>query len=341
MTVDLCAFTVSRNLNVESSRVTDCGMKMLCREESGSPGCRSIQQLSIKDTTVTGSGVETVLLEQTHLTFLDCEFFILFCALAKLSAFGPFRTFPLSRIPAARLRSDGEMLSFQRAISICNQLVITRLEIECDRESSGLTDYDAFHILSLANFDLRELIFDGLTDSSITFARGIAPVLETVGEKLRVLEIGGAENVDLSFIVTRCTSLRKLRFSYNKSYANCRLPKTETAGMAELTDFFFEASKESDDVNKYPSENHVSFILSSPLLQKLHVNCCATLSDAALAHSFRRSKFGNLSFVNISGCHSITNSGLAWFMKDENSISHLSLDNCKALTLNDFTTNGI
>ena len=337
---DFKILILSRFLNVNFTRLTNRGMQMLCREENGSPGCSLIESISIANTEVTHRGVRTILLSQTNLRIVQCDFYILFAALLLLSAEfisnGTPRTFPLTRIPAVRLRNNRDIGLFERAISICNQLVITRLEIECDRESSDLTDRDVVRILSLANFRLQELTFDGLTDSSITFANGIAPILELMGSTLQILQICGVENVDLSLIITRCPNLLKLGLDHNKSYVRNVLPRTSKVCLPQLKEFSFDANEESDNIQEFPCANQMSFILSSPMLKRLFINYCTTLSDDVLAFAFRQSNFENLTDIDISGCHSITNTGLDLFKRDENSISYLYLDNCNSVDMERF-----
>ena len=324
---------------MNSSWVTDRGMQMLCREENGTLGCSLIETLSIDHTHVTKRGIETILLALKSLQILHCQFHILLPALSKLSENfaknGETTTLPLTRIVTVLVRNRREIAQIQRAFSICNQLVVNHLNLECGRKSSDLTDRDLARILSITHFDLVELSFNGFPDASFTFVKGIAPLLEVVGGKLQELHICGANHVDLSLVVTHCVHLKKLRLNYNTSYLDNAIP-SKTARLRQLEEFLFTATEFEDVTHTFPSKNQLAFLFSSPFLKTLICKCCATLSDSVLECAFRQSMFENLKYISLWGCHSITNSGLDCFLRDENSIAFFHVNKCDLVDVEQF-----
>ena len=307
--------------------VSSRGMKWLCYDENGIRNCSLIEKLSITSTGVSKMGFKTVVLLQRNLTVIHWDDSL--AALAELSAQlqlnGDIRTFPLCGLHVVRIKSDTCISNIPRAVSICNRLVISNIEIDC---GNTMTDRNCLRLASMVNIDLGELSIVGAPESSVTFSNGIAHLLQAFGGRLSKLSISCMANVDLLTVFTYCPDLKILCLISNTSYRQEGGKVSETC-FKKLEFFRFTACNAWDDIAFYLPENIFPIILGSPLLKSLTILSCRTLTDAVLSASHRMTKFEKLECVDFSYCHSITNSGLGHFKNDENAISFIGVYCCK------------
>ena len=219
------------------------------------------------------------------------------------------------------------------AISICPNLSINKMEIVC---STSVTDLMLRILVSLPMMDLREISFVGCDNSTVTFEHGIVPVLVSIGVNLQKLGISNFEVVDPLVVASKCPNLKSVKFVHNRSYVGFDIPNVSPniEHLNYLEKFCCDVKEQYDMIETPITENHLSFFLGSPRLKDIRIYSCMTLTDAVIENAFRKTKFENLSLVFLAYCGSITNHGLNFFKRDENSISYFSVTNCFQADIN-------
>ena len=303
-------------------KVTDRGMRLLCIEENGSVGCSLIEHVSILATDVTSSGFKMIVRMQRKLRTIYWEDSI--AALSELrdelSSNAYTRDFPLSQLALVKVQGNACIRHIHNAHTLCRHLAITKLEFAFP---SSLTDDDLNYIG--ARLNLKELLFTCSRESLVTFPHGIVPFLEKHCRGLLTLYILEMKDVDVRSIATLCPNLNKLQLLFNDSYTRNGCPDS----LNHLEKFEFSADDSLDDVEFTLSENQLSSILASPKLKSVKINKCITLT--VLATAFGGKNCENLSFIDISYCHSVTSSGLRVFKTEENAISYFAVRSCKRI----------
>ena len=312
----------------------------MCYQENGHPGCTLIQQMSTECTLVTRLGVKQILLTQQKLTTLQSEHSIL--ALSELAneftAKGNRRTFPLLKVSRVTIGSRSCLDRIRLAAAICKNLLIADIYIEY---GYAMSNQDIVNISSLSNLHLEGISFDygvfraqnRTTYTAISlqnYFNGIGHLLTQFGRGLKKLEICDTLNVNMTTVLSCCPNVSTLILNAN-SYQVSNIPHSAIP-LQQLETFSFKS------LRKPPHETHyllpgnvILFILSSPTLNHLCINICATLTDSILETAFERTKFRNLKSFHTAFCDSITNSGLDLLRSDVNAISVFSVEQCRSV----------
>ena len=318
-------------MDLSTCRVTDHGIMMLCFEENGDVGCSLIEHISILQTNITSSGCRMLLLSQKNLTVLCYEKLIL--ALSYL--FVQFqnsvesKSFSLQQLHPAVVKSNSCFEQIHNAVSICPRLAISKIKVEFPASFVGI---GIGQMASIPNSNLQKLSFVGSEVFEISFTDIIASFLCCgIGSRLLHLTISHIKNVDTAGIIAICPNLKSLKLFENISYVYKDIPNSLKVNgcVKQLEKFSFTGSDPLDEFETFPPETHISHFLSSPQLMYLKVQLCRTFTDAALETAFQMTRFLNLTFVDISLCNSITNSGLDHFKFSDNSICFFSVHNCE------------
>ena len=316
-----------RFLDVSKCEVSDRGLQYLCLEDDGSTGCCNIETLSILKTTVTIEGVKNVVLFQKNLLSLKWEDSL--SALAELAmvlqAEPNTRTFPLIDLGRVRVNNYSCFGDILLAVSICPKLSINKIKFECN---VLLVEIMLNIFLSLPMLELRDVSFIGCETLFSSFEFGIVPVIQSIGANISILKISNFERVDPLVIVANCPNLKTLHLLSNKSYVESDpnfLPSLENPKHLEN---FRLIVNDPQDFESHLTESQLSFFFGSPQLNEIRIYNSAMLTDEAIEIAFKKTKFEKISTVDIACCESITNCGLDFFKREENSLSFISIANC-------------
>jgi hypothetical protein len=204
----------------------------------------------------------------------------------------------------------------------------------------GIKNADLLSILSLKTLYVLSIYLDnGFSnrfDESVTFDRGILPLLKSFGKSLTLLQIEGRVlDIDISAIIRFCPNLHTLSLSRSRELP--RVANLERAQVNTKIPVLLHLRKLRLDGGSYDQHSFVSpenllKLLSSPSLSFVSLGYCNTLTDAILQNANDLHSFRNLEFLIIHHCNSVTKQGIDVFMQENNPLEVIDFSRCGNIT---------
>jgi hypothetical protein len=215
--------------------------------------------------------------------------------------------------------------SLKMVLSLCPSLLKVHITT-----IAGLRNADLLSLISVER--LCELINKGCEDSiEVTFDDGVTPLLEAKGRNLKVLKLQDLDiPININTICELCPNLDVLAVTGNRNFNPSRpkrikldIPKLKNLVKLSLGSYC-DSFRGPNPNSCIPSEN-LAFLLLSPLLVKIDIRNCDTLTDDVLLTAVQSNPFLHLEELVLRGCDSITNRSVNVFMQ-ENGIEIEGLD---------------
>ncbi len=330
--------------------VTDDGVEGLCGGEAdigkemleGQRGqCKSLQKFEIHETLITQKGVQIALQNLPDLKHFNS--FDIAEALVHMhrNDMNPpsYALVDLDLLDLSPSKSCGP-IALRLATSFCPfllRLSVFRLE--------GITDSDLLSLIALKRLSILRII--GSTsvpsnDVSLTFDRGLALVLKTIGPSLKQLELNDLSmSLRLESILEYCPNLEFLSIS-NCSYSSLSGRVDEQSSRPSKRakiDLVWPNLKKlqlTESSSTLSPESLLLAMTSAPNLKELAIYDCETLDDDILHRAFQIHPFNNLSSLTLYNCNAVTKSGVDLFIQNENNLREASIGTCVSLSVEDF-----
>jgi hypothetical protein len=302
-----------RELYAEHSSVTDSGLQELFIIGH----CKLINTLDLDWTKVTNAGIQLALDNLPSLKVLHhqstVECLINIHRSLSRQELGIVPKYKLSMLTIRPPFKSGRLCL---AVSICP--LLTNVDIRMSKE---FTDVDLLSLLALEN--ICDLKISGHRDGYITFTGGVRPLLKSLGNSLRSLELSQFHGINIPVLTECCPKLISLNLINNFYYQNRQdfLKSDEILMNLETLNLR----------GRIPSL-HLFLLLFSPSLLYVRLNDCDTLTDEILMMISIIHRFHRLEHFEISNCNFVTSKGIDIFMQDSNALKEIDLKWCDKVT---------
>ena len=333
--------------------MTDAGIKGLCvrvdnlgnaRARVGK--CKSIHTLKIRHTEVTKKGIQTAFENLPALkTFDFCHSVLVLAELHQMAleelqpwdipqySLPYLKCSPCDSCRYPRRYKSGDL---KLAGYMCFS-TITKVDIELQQT---ITDTELLGLLALQKLcDLK--VSGRACVKSITFDGGVAPLMKKFGTSLNSLSFSYI-HIDLGVIIEHCPNVSLLdlfnctfKTVIENEQPNVDDPLSNTSPpiLENLTSLCVSCNKK-ETLSCIPSVNLAS-LLSSPVLVKLYILQCDSLTDEHLLDAANLHCFHNLEKLDLVGCDNVSKKGIDVFMNSNNPLKEIHLERCNLLTQHD------
>lgn len=310
-------FCFFRELYAEHSSVTDSGLQELFIFGQ----CKSISTLDLDWTKVTMTGIQMALDNLPSLRVLHHQSTVeCLVKIHQASSHQELDIIPKYKLSMLAIRSPFKSGSLRIAVSFCP--LLTNVDIRMPKE---LTDVDLLSLLVLET--LCDLKICGHRDGNITFPGGVRPLLNSLGNSLKSLELSLFRDVNIPVVTESCPNLISLNLLNNLNYIN---------PWQDGQNFFksYEILMNLETLNlkgRIPSL-HLFLLLFSPSLVCVRLNDCDNLSDEILMMISIIHRFHNLEHFEMSNCNFVTEKGIDVLMQDSNALKNVEFKWCDKVT---------
>lgn len=284
--------------------------------------CKSIVKLWTNGTQVTNSGIQVAIANLHKLEYCDMASIQI---LAEMHQREEQLEIPKYSFVYLELKekysSPYTWGSLKMVLSLCPSLFKVHITT-----IAGLRNADLLSLISVER--LCELIIKGCDNSiEITFDDGVTPLLEAKGRNLNVLKLQDLGiPININTICELCPNLDVLALTGNRSYTNSTwnpsrpkrikldIPKLKYLVKLSLGSYC-DSFRGPNPNSCIPSKN-LAFLLLSPLLVKIDIRNCDTLTDDVLLTAAQSNPFLHLEELVLQGCDSITNRSVNVFMQE-------------------------
>ncbi len=300
----------------EHSSVTDSGLQELFVNGQ----CKLINTLDLDWTNVTNAGIQLALDSLPLLRVLHNQSTVE--CLVKVSTLSrqELGIIPKYKLSMLTIRSPFKSDSLRLAVSLCP--LLTHVDIRFPKE---LTDVDLLSLLDLENiYDLKII---GHRDGQITFAGGVRPLLKSIGNSLKSLELSLLNGINIPVMTECCPNLISLNLLNNLNYTNSR-----QSGQIFIKSDEILMKLETLNLRGWVPSLHLYLLLFSPSLAHVRLSDCDSVSDEILMMISIIHRFHCLEHFEISNCNFVTNKGIDVFMQDSNALKKIELKWCDKVT---------
>ncbi|XP_046455284.1 uncharacterized protein LOC124202853 isoform X3 [Daphnia pulex] len=344
-----------KELNISHcSGVTDLGIEGLCvrvnhsgRTNERHGECKKICKLSTAGTQITKQGVQLALSNLPSLKVWNEVSVQLLYNIHYIDFFTKnledIPKYSLINICVSDWRYDPLNTPYIREslnliVSICPYIMEMKI-----MAVSGLKDSDLQSLLSLER--LSELhIGEFENECEITFKDGIAPILKGIGSSLKTLSLSRIRGINIQVIMEHCTGLRSLTLKFHSDCGTFwkeedttkkedkKRIKLDQRVLWQLEKLSLFTGSNGSFYSCPIGSNNLMSLLVTPTLRYISIHDCTTLTDSILEEAEKFHNFRNLEYLELYGCHSVTESSIDLLMNDNNALKQIVLHHCKLFT---------
>jgi hypothetical protein len=316
-----------RKLYAGYSDVSDDGIRGLCVVGN----CKSICALVLEGSKVTTKGIQLALSNLPelqvlyHTSLLEC-----LAEIAQKAVDEKLLIMPKYSLSSLYILENTIYKSQSLELSVLLCPNITKVHIVW--RDGRLTDADLLSLRSLENLNTLEINHNAFLPG-LTFDRGVAPLLQTVGTTLKKLNLKGFFNdVDIQAIIESCPNLQSLTVSVQrlkKTWLKSEEMPTRNPVSDQLAFL--------DLYGSVTTENLVA-LLSSPSLAHVRLSNCPSLTDEILHGAAHQHSFRNLEYFKLYHCPSVSKKGIDILFRDTNPLKEIHLTWCERIKDKDWIT---
>ena len=283
--------------------------------------CKSIDTLDLDWTKVTLAGIQMALDNLPSLRVLHHQSTVqCLVRIHQALSHQKLDIIPKYKLSMLAIRSPFKSGSLRLAVSLCP--LLTNVDIRMPKE---LTDVDLLSLLVLES--LCVLKISGHRDGNITFTGGVRPLLKSVGNSLKSLELSVLRDVNIPVMTGFCPNLISLNLLNNLNYTN---PWQDGQNFFKSDEILMNL--EVLNLKGHIPSLHLFLLLFSPSLMCIRLNDCDTLTDEILMMISIIHKFHYLEHFEISNCNFVTEKGIDVLMQDSNALKKIGLKWCDKVT---------
>lgn len=165
----------------------------------------------------------------------------------------------------------------------------------------------------------------------LTYADGVVPVLEQLGQRLTILALSDFTNVDLVSLSKLCTSLRQLRLHFNRDYVHINGEEASLCGFGKLDSLEMACSTVGSI-----SDSHILLLLGqSHSLRKLFLLRCPALTDDVFNKVLRVNPLKCFQKLHLEYCDFLTPVSVHLLFNMHNDVCKVSFYGCRAIQKSD------
>ncbi|KAK3593094.1 hypothetical protein CHS0354_038137 [Potamilus streckersoni] len=327
-----------RELSVVSCcSVSDAGAFSLSGV-SNSPGCAELIYLNLDGTNVTVNGAVYLL---NHLTNLQHFSFYNVCgaleALHKQRDQGIVsnngctmtKVFQLRNLLLFGSMQDLNVSSVQFSINSCPFVTEVKFVNVGDDFLGPLKDLKHLRVLELC----------GIHRDQLTFQNGVLPILASVGHSILSLTLDGINDIDLWLIGLQCVNLEEFVIRIEEGLYNEINFPSHTQPKKLITSAFLKLRRWTmfigTGISNLSKEMLQIFLTNARHLTYLVFSGIDVFNTAVLSGVLQHNPLEDLELLKVENCNQLTPDLIWHLLKGENSLTSVSLLNCREISLSD------